>query len=99
MFCVCQDTNALALPPEMTSSVKLINDQFQMLDSCLEFLTDQTDFIVIGCVGPQGAGKSTLMSHLAGSSPGQLAKWVLDLELMNYLGRWEVSVGSNPTLI
>ncbi|XP_054272930.1 nonsense-mediated mRNA decay factor SMG9-like [Macrosteles quadrilineatus] len=60
-----ENTNALALPPEMTSSVKLINDQFQMLDSCLEFLTDQTDFIVIGCVGPQGAGKSTLMSHLA----------------------------------
>ena len=29
-------------------------------------LLDQTDFLVVGALGPQGAGKSTIMSALAG---------------------------------
>lgn len=34
-------------------------------DSLLEFLTDSNDFLVVGCIGSQGVGKSSLMSHLA----------------------------------
>ena len=68
------DTNPLALPPQMKGSVKLVDESFQLCDSCLEYLLDQNDFIVVGCLGPQGVGKSTIMSLLAGSQPGDSPK-------------------------
>ena len=34
-----------------------------------QMLQDQTDFLTIGVLGPQGAGKSTILSLLAGNSP------------------------------
>lgn len=61
------DINPLAPLPEMKSSAKLIDDSLTFCDSALEYLTDQTDFIVIGVIGLQGVGKSTLMSHLVGN--------------------------------
>uniref|UniRef100_A0A1B6K1W7 Protein SMG9 n=1 Tax=Homalodisca liturata TaxID=320908 RepID=A0A1B6K1W7_9HEMI len=84
-----ESTNALALPVEMKSSVKLIDDQFQILDTCVEYLTDQTDFLVVGCVGLQGVGKSTLMSHLAGSSPNQLLNTVFKSQTMENQREWK----------
>lgn len=33
-------------------------------------LMDQTDFTVVGILGPQGVGKSTLLSELCGHSLG-----------------------------
>uniref|UniRef100_A0A1B6E5D5 Protein SMG9 n=1 Tax=Clastoptera arizonana TaxID=38151 RepID=A0A1B6E5D5_9HEMI len=69
-----ESSNPLALPPEMKSSVKLIDEYFQISDNCLEFLTDQTDFLVIGCLGLQSVGKSTLMSHLAGGPSSSFFK-------------------------
>lgn len=39
----------------------------------LQFLTDNTDFTVVGVIGPPGVGKSTLMNEIYGfdsSSPG-----------------------------
>ena len=42
--------------------------------SSLQFLTDNTDFTVIGVIGPPGVGKSTIMNELYGfdgSSPGE----------------------------
>lgn len=65
-----ENTNPLALPPHMKTSVKLVDESFQLCDTCLEYLLDQNDFIVVGCLGLQGAGKSTVMSLLAGSQPG-----------------------------
>ena len=35
----------------------------------LQMLVDQTDFLVIGVIGGQGVGKSTILSLLAGNSP------------------------------
>ena len=32
-------------------------------------LLDQTDFLVVGVIGPQGAGKSTVLSVVAGAGP------------------------------
>nr|CAD7202185.1 unnamed protein product [Timema douglasi] len=64
-------TNPLSAPPEMKGSVKLVDDFFQFNDSCLEYLLDQNDFMVVGCLGLQGVGKSTLMSLLAGNLPNE----------------------------
>lgn len=56
----------LAPPPEMTSPVKLIDESLQWCDNAMEFLQDQTDFYVIGAVGLQGSGKSTVLSVISG---------------------------------
>lgn len=40
----------------------------------LQFLTENTDFTVVGVIGPPGVGKSTIMNELYGfdgSSPGE----------------------------
>ncbi|XP_021345399.1 protein SMG9-like [Mizuhopecten yessoensis] len=61
--------NRLAPPPEMTRCTKLIDDSQMWQESAMEMLVDQTDFLVVGVIGPQGSGKSTVMSLLAGNSP------------------------------
>lgn len=52
---------------EMTNCIKLVDENMQLCEGPLEFLCDQQDFLVVGCLGPQGAGKSTIMSLLASS--------------------------------
>ncbi|KAK2151923.1 hypothetical protein LSH36_345g00009 [Paralvinella palmiformis] len=55
----------LAPPPEMTRCIKLVDESFNWCESGMELLLDQTDFLVIGVLGLQGVGKSTILSHLA----------------------------------
>jgi protein SMG9 len=69
-----QDTNPLAPPLEMKSSVKLLDDLLQFSEISLEYLLDQSEFLVIGCIGLQGVGKSTIMSLLAGNEFGDINK-------------------------
>ncbi|XP_006814606.1 nonsense-mediated mRNA decay factor SMG9-like [Saccoglossus kowalevskii] len=61
-----QQLPRLVLPPEMRHSMKLVDDSLQWCDNGMEMLMDQTDFLVVGVMGLQGVGKSTLMSMLAG---------------------------------
>ncbi|XP_022104074.1 protein SMG9-like isoform X2 [Acanthaster planci] len=61
--------NRLTAPMEMKQSVRLVDDNFQWCDNGMELLLDQTDFLVVGVLGLQGSGKSTLMSMLAGNKP------------------------------
>ncbi|XP_053982442.1 nonsense-mediated mRNA decay factor SMG9 [Hylaeus volcanicus] len=49
---------------EMTNSVKFMDENMQLCENPLEFLYDQQDFLVVGCLGAQGVGKSTIMSLL-----------------------------------
>uniref|UniRef100_A0A147BDX5 Protein SMG9 n=1 Tax=Ixodes ricinus TaxID=34613 RepID=A0A147BDX5_IXORI len=56
----------LAPPPDMAAPVKLVDDSLQWCDNALEYLVDQPDFYVVGVVGMQGSGKSTVMSILSG---------------------------------
>ncbi|XP_052474489.1 nonsense-mediated mRNA decay factor SMG9 [Carassius gibelio] len=58
------------LPPEkMKNSIKLVDDQMNWCDSAMEYLRDQTDMLVVGVIGLQGTGKSTIMSLLSANSP------------------------------
>ncbi|CAK9816014.1 Nonsense-mediated mRNA decay factor SMG9 [Anthophora plagiata] len=61
-----QDPVRTILPTclEMTGCVKFMDENMQLCESPLEFLYDQQDFLVVGCLGGQGVGKSTIMSLL-----------------------------------
>ncbi|BES90647.1 smg-9 homolog [Nesidiocoris tenuis] len=53
-------------PPVMQESLLFLNEDTIMLsDAILEYLTDSTDFLVVGCIGLQSVGKSEIMSRLA----------------------------------
>uniref|UniRef100_A0A8C4T0L0 Nonsense-mediated mRNA decay factor SMG9 n=1 Tax=Erpetoichthys calabaricus TaxID=27687 RepID=A0A8C4T0L0_ERPCA len=61
---------AKLLPPEkMKHSIKLVDDQMTWCDSAMEYLLDQTDMLVVGIIGLQGTGKSTIMSLLSANAP------------------------------
>ena len=57
--------NVVTIP--MTAPVKLLNEEMSFQDSLHDFLGDNPDFLVIGCVGLQWSGKSSVLSHLAAS--------------------------------
>lgn len=59
----------LAAPEKMKTSIKLVDEQMNWCDSALEFLLEQTDVLVVGALGLQGTGKSTVLSLLAGNQP------------------------------
>ena len=69
-------TNAAALrapaksaPAPRSITYKLLNTNFDlMVEELQQQLSDATDFTVIGVLGHQGVGKSTVMSLLAGAS-------------------------------
>lgn len=51
----------------MTNSMCLVEDGQFTGDGVLDYLTEHNEFLVIGCLGLQGVGKSTLMSKLSGN--------------------------------
>lgn len=57
-FCAC----FISLPPS-----PLVDAVFPFL---LQYMLEQSDFLVVGVVGKQGVGKSTVMSLLAGTRTG-----------------------------
>lgn len=48
----------------MTSSMKFMDENMQLCENLLEYLSDQQDFLVVGILGSQGVGKSTILSLL-----------------------------------
>ncbi|XP_069803235.1 nonsense-mediated mRNA decay factor SMG9 isoform X2 [Dendropsophus ebraccatus] len=61
---------AKLLPPQkMKHSIKLVDEYMNWCDSAIEFLLDQTDVLVVGIIGYQGTGKSTMMSLLSANNP------------------------------
>lgn len=54
----------------MLHAVKLVDKNMHWEDKGMEYLLDQSDFLVVGVVGRQGVGKSSVMSLLAGSRTG-----------------------------
>lgn len=55
----------------MKSSVKLIDETMQFCDVPTDSFMDQNDFLVVGILGQQSVGKSTVMSLLASGNPMQ----------------------------
>ncbi|XP_066596412.1 nonsense-mediated mRNA decay factor SMG9-like [Prorops nasuta] len=54
----------ITMSTEMTNYVKFMDENMQLCEQPLEYLCDQQDFLVVGILGPQGVGKSTIMSFL-----------------------------------
>ncbi|CAM8959217.1 unnamed protein product [Rhodiola kirilowii] len=70
------------LPP--IGSLNLVSENWEFhADRFLPFLTENTDFTVVGVIGPTGVGKSTIMNEVYGfdgSSPGMLPPFSVQTE-------------------
>lgn len=66
--------NPLAPPPKLKSCVKLIDESMQFCEVSTDSFMDQNDFLVVGILGQQSVGKSTVMSLLASGNPSQPVK-------------------------
>ena len=58
-----------AAPQPMARPCPLLTDSLQMSETALSWLGEGAEYLVVGAVGRQGAGKSTVMSMLAGRAP------------------------------
>ncbi|XP_052198763.1 uncharacterized protein LOC127805914 isoform X10 [Diospyros lotus] len=72
-------------------SLNLLSDSWDFhTDRILPFLTDNTDFTVVGVIGPPGVGKSTIMNELYGfdgTSPGMLPPFATQSEETRAMAR------------
>ncbi|ESW29050.1 hypothetical protein PHAVU_002G039600 [Phaseolus vulgaris] len=83
------------------ASLNLLSDSWDFhIDRFLPFLTENTDFTVIGVIGPPGVGKSTIMNELYGfdsSSPGMLPPFAVQSEETRAMAR-HCSPGVEPRI-
>ncbi|XP_050225988.1 uncharacterized protein LOC126675392 [Mercurialis annua] len=83
------------------SSLNLLSESWEFhIDRFLPFLTENTDFIVVGVIGPSGVGKSTIMNELYGfdsTSPGMLPPFTVQTEDNRAMAR-HCSVGIEPRI-
>lgn len=82
-------------------SINLLSDYWDFLaDRFLPFLTDNTDFTVVGVIGPPGGGKSTIMNELYGfdgTSSGMLPPFAIQSEEIKAQAR-HCTVGIEPRI-
>ncbi|KAF3432666.1 hypothetical protein FNV43_RR23768 [Rhamnella rubrinervis] len=85
------------LPP--IGSLNLLSDSWDFhIDRFLPFLTENTEFTVVGVIGPPGVGKSTIMNELYGfdaTSPGMLPPYATQSEDARVMAR-HTSMGIEP---
>ncbi|XP_057800662.1 uncharacterized protein LOC131016098 [Salvia miltiorrhiza] len=71
-----EDAAALRSRLPSLGSLNLLSDSWDFqIDRFLPFLTDNTEFTVVGVIGPPGVGKSTILNEIYGFnswSPGML---------------------------
>ncbi|GJX87584.1 SMG9-like protein [Tanacetum coccineum] len=77
-----EDTSARSRVLPSVGYLNLLSDSWDFhTDRFLPFLTDNTDFMVIGVIGPTGVGKSTIMNEIYGfdaTSPGMLPPFAIE---------------------
>ncbi|KAL3102349.1 hypothetical protein niasHS_003758 [Heterodera schachtii] len=65
-----KDAGATTDQAQMDASIRLIDDEMELIDAVKDFLIESnTKYSVIGAIGAQGTGKSTILSMLAGNNP------------------------------
>ncbi|KAF7838734.1 protein SMG9-like [Senna tora] len=83
------------------ASLNLLSDSWDFhIDRFLPFLTENTDFTVVGVIGPPGVGKSTIMNELYGfdsSSPGMLPPFSIESDDTRAMAR-HCSMGIEPRI-
>lgn len=57
-------------PSEMAHPVKMVDKSWHWEDKGMDSMLEQSDFLVVGALGKQGVGKSTVMSLLTGTRTG-----------------------------
>ncbi|CAI9302221.1 unnamed protein product [Lactuca saligna] len=81
--------------------LNLLSDSWDFhTDRFLPFLTDNTDFTVIGVIGPAGVGKSTIMNEIYGfdaTSPGMLPPFPIESMETKAMSR-HCTVGIEPRI-
>ncbi|KAB5552644.1 hypothetical protein DKX38_009955 [Salix brachista] len=86
--------------PSITS-LNLLSDSWDFhIDRFLPFLTENTDFTVVGIIGPPGVGKSTILNELYGfdgTSPGMLPPFTVQSEDNRAMAR-HCTVGIEPRI-
>lgn len=80
-------------------SLNLVSDSWDFhTDRFLPFLTDNTEFTVVGVIGPTGVGKSTILNQIYGfdpTSPGMLPPYGIQSEETRGLAK-HCTVGIEP---
>ncbi|KAL2318580.1 hypothetical protein Fmac_032456 [Flemingia macrophylla] len=83
------------------ASLNLLSDSWDFnIDRFLPFLTENTDFTVVGVIGPPGVGKSTILNELYGfdsTSPGMLPPFAIQSEETRAMAR-HCSTGIEPRI-
>ncbi|KAI8565243.1 hypothetical protein RHMOL_Rhmol03G0244000 [Rhododendron molle] len=87
--------------PSSVGSLNLLSDSWDFhTDRFLPFLTDNTDFTVVGVIGPPGVGKSTILNELYGfdgTSPGMLPPFAIQSEETRAMAK-HCTVGIEPRI-
>ncbi|CAN1345166.1 Nonsense-mediated mRNA decay factor SMG9 [Linum perenne] len=95
------DDEPLPYPRSRLPALNLLSDSWDFhFDRFLPFLTENTDFTVVGVIGPPGVGKSTIMNELYGfdgTSPGMLPPFNVQSEDNRIMAR-HCTVGIEPRI-
>ncbi|KAL2518489.1 Uncharacterized protein Adt_14736 [Abeliophyllum distichum] len=95
------DSAALRSRLQSIGSLNLLSDSWDFqIDRFLPFLTDNTEFTVVGVIGPPGVGKSTILNEIYGfdpSSPGMLPPVGVESEETRATAR-HCTVGIEPRI-
>lgn len=67
----------MKMPPKLKNSLQIVDESGQWTgDGCIEYMTDQSNYCVVGVIGGQGVGKSTIASLLTARDSSEIFKLV-----------------------
>ena len=67
LFAICSDRPQ----HKLRQAIKFVDETHVFCDGISDYLTDNTDFLVVGVIGLQNSGKSTILNSLAKLSKGE----------------------------